>query len=128
MSTNDGSNQFSDQSPSDLQHDNLESTEHIAAHIPRRRYFEQVQQNIPRGVLFVARLYPEDPAQLPPDQDSRLVGVVALALEEDIRQPVSACVCQLENRCKWNLFRENRGDGVSFGRRHTTAGACVRRG
>jgi hypothetical protein len=54
-----------------------------------RRYFESVQQNLPRGVLFVARLQPSDPTLLPPQKDSRLIGVVALALTEDTRQPVS---------------------------------------
>mmetsp|Transcript_22086 Transcript_22086/g.61153 ORF Transcript_22086/g.61153 Transcript_22086/m.61153 type:complete len:255 (+) Transcript_22086:48-812(+) len=52
------------------------------------RYFEQVQQKLPRGVLFVARLFPNDPSLLPPNQDSRLIGVVALALQEDTRQPI----------------------------------------
>jgi len=49
-----------------------------------------VQQNLPNGVLFIARLSPDDAALLPPNQDSRLIGVVALALEEDTRQSVGA--------------------------------------
>ncbi|KAF5841664.1 hypothetical protein DUNSADRAFT_11871 [Dunaliella salina] len=52
------------------------------------RYFDQVLQNLPRGVLFVARVFPDDQSLLPPNQDSRLIGVVALALQEDTRQPI----------------------------------------
>lgn len=65
-------------------------------------YISQLVGQFPAAVLLVARLAPNDPALLPPNQQSRVVGTVSLSLSPATRdrfntlQPEDTC-CYLSN-------------------------------
>ncbi|KAJ9506305.1 hypothetical protein QJQ45_019772 [Haematococcus lacustris] len=50
------------------------------------KFVEGMLSSLPKAVTYLARLYPSDPALLPPNQDSRPVGTVTLSLHPDTLQ------------------------------------------
>eukprot|EP00197_Chlamydomonas_leiostraca_P002565 CAMPEP_0202858056 /NCGR_PEP_ID=MMETSP1391-20130828/746_1 /ASSEMBLY_ACC=CAM_ASM_000867 /TAXON_ID=1034604 /ORGANISM="Chlamydomonas leiostraca, Strain SAG 11-49" /LENGTH=239 /DNA_ID=CAMNT_0049536927 /DNA_START=230 /DNA_END=949 /DNA_ORIENTATION=- len=52
------------------------------------KYVDKMRENVPRGILYIAALYPSDPALRPPNRDCRVIGTVALSLHQDTLQQI----------------------------------------